>query len=93
MRYVSIQPVRFMRLTPDERDRAERLLADYRARPKNANASFRSLCGAAARGARHGPPPTRNQRLGYRTAKRNRARALARALYGDPTADHPTGRS
>jgi hypothetical protein len=86
--------MRFMRLTADERALAERLLAEYRARPKNADASFRSLCGAAARAARHGPPPTRNQRLGYRTAKRNRARALARQLYGDPTADvpRPTGR-
>src|SRR6266481_2150612 len=81
--------MRFPLLTPSERERAEELLAVYRARPKNANALFMSLCGAAARAARHGPPPSYNQRLGYRTAKRNRARAAARAFYGDPAAECP----
>lgn len=81
--------MRFPKLTPEQRERAEKLLTEYRARPKNANVSFFTLCGTAATVAIHGNPPTRAQRLGYRTAKRNRARAAARALYGDPAAECP----
>ena len=86
--------MRFGKMTPEQRAHAERLLAEYLTRPRNAGVRpgdrrFYYLCAGAATVARHGPPPTRNQRLGYRTAKRNRARAAARLLYGDPAAPVP----
>jgi hypothetical protein len=89
--------MRFSKMSPSERERAESLLADYVARPEHRDATpgtraFYHLVGAAARGARHGDPPTRWQRLGYRTAKRNRARAAAAARYGDPSASVPIPR-
>ena len=81
--------MRFPRLTHEQREKAEKLFAEYRLRPKNAGASIFALYGTAARVAIHGNPPNFRQRLGYRTAKRNRARKAAMLLYGDPAADNP----
>ena len=86
----------FQHLCPAVREPAWELLICYMARPKNSarlpNARlYASLCAAASRVAQHGPPPNRWQRLGYRTAKRNRARKQLMAEYGDPAASNPTG--
>ena len=83
--------MRFRLLEPAERERAEKLLAEFLARPKHANVEipsrqFVSLCGAVGRAIRHGPPPNRFQRLAYRSHKRRRAKAEAARLYGDPKA-------
>jgi len=72
------------------RVRAESLLREYLARERHRDVvpgtrAFYHLVGAAASVARHGPPPTRNQRLGYRMHKKRRARLAALALYGDPS--------
>jgi hypothetical protein len=83
--------MRFPRLTPDQRYRAEQLLAEYRARPWNVNASIYALCGAAARGAKHGDPPNYRQRAAFRMHKKRRARLAANALYGDPASESPSG--
>jgi hypothetical protein len=66
-----------------------RYLAKHAARLPNARL-YASLCAAASRVAQHGPPPNRWQRLGYRTAKRNRAR-MQLAEHGDPAAPNPSG--
>src|SRR5215467_4208833 len=86
----------FQHLSSALRERAWELLAIYLARPKHAarlgNAGlYASLCAAASRVAQHGIPPNRSQRLGYRTAKRNRARQRMNEEYGDPTAADPVG--
>ena len=91
--HANIQPMRFAKLSVDERARAEELLAAYRVRPKNKDASFRSLCGAAARQAKHGNAPNYRQRAAYRMHKKRRARLTAAVLYGDPLALVPIPRA
>jgi hypothetical protein len=86
--------VRFINLTHSQRETAEKLLAEYLSRDeykglKRNTRVFHALCGGAARKAIYGNPPNRNQRLGYRTAKRKRARKALLEAYGDPSHDHP----
>ena len=71
--------------------RAQELLTEWLARPKHVKTlpgtrAYWYLVGSAARYARYGPPPNRNQRLAYRMHKKRRAKLAAIALYG-PT-DH-----
>jgi hypothetical protein len=45
---------------------------------------------ASVRQAIHGDPPSYNQRLGYRSWKKRRARQRIIEEYGDPAAPNPT---
>jgi len=75
-------------------EHARVLLADYLLKHADRlpNAQlYAALCAAASRVAQHGPPPDRWQRLGYRTAKRNKARKRMIEDYGDPAAPIPVG--
>ena len=73
-------------LTPDQRAHSDRLYYEYIARPEHRDRLTvplrASLRAAANRIARCGPPPSYNQRLGYRSWKKRRARAAAIAEYG-----------
>lgn len=69
---------------------ADTLYYEYCSRPQHRDRLTKclkaSLRAAANRVARHGNPPNYNQRLAYRMHKKRRAKQLAIALYGDPTA-------
>lgn len=86
----------FKELPENQRVKAIALLKEWLSRPKHKDTvpgkpMYYYLVGSAARYAKHGPPPNRWQRLGYRTAKRNRARKAMKELYGDPTKENPKG--
>jgi len=68
---------RFAKLSPYEREIAEYLLEGWLTYERHAHTrpgtrAFYHLCGAAARFARHGPPPGYNARLAYRRARLQR---------------------
>jgi hypothetical protein len=94
MRYEKLSLLRSTRrsqaLTATESALSDALYEEYCSRPQHASRLTRSLKAslraAANSVARHGLPPNRNQRLAYRRWKKQRARELAIAIYGDPNA-------
>ena len=80
-------------LTREEAYRSDQLFNEYCSRPQHRTrltaTLIASLRAAANSVARHGIPPQYNQRLGYRTAKRRRKKAIALAIYGNPLATCP----
>jgi hypothetical protein len=80
-------------LTQEEYRRSDELFAEYCSRPQHRTrltaTLIASLRAAANRVARHGLPPSYNERLGYHSWKKRKAKALAIAIYGDPTATQP----
>jgi hypothetical protein len=90
---ISLRSTRCSPLTREEYLRADALYAEYCSRPQHRNRLTKclkaSLRAAANSVARHGLPPGYNARLAYRMHKKRRAKQLAIAIYGDPTATQP----
>lgn len=81
------------KLTPEEQERANSLLAEYLARPQHKSRMNGSLLGAltaaARRQAKHGNPPNYRSRSSYRAAKGRRRNNELLRLYGDPRIAKP----